>query len=112
MSASSPIAMRQFVCGIIKILFTPSRYVARTNVRKTSSVTRAPALRKILASPDRIPTTDKGFIRESIHVTIARPCWATPVSSEYLKLFMYSAFAANASANSSCGKLGMGFPFN
>ena len=48
---------------------------------------KAPALRKILASPDFIPTTESGLIRESMQVTIARPRAARPVNSLYLKLF-------------------------
>jgi hypothetical protein len=86
---------------MIKILLTPNKYVASTNVRKTSSVTRAPALRKILASPEFIPTTDSGLMRESMQVTMAKPFWAVPVSPEYLNVLMYSSLAANASANSS-----------
>jgi hypothetical protein len=36
-----------------------------------------------------------------MQVTIAKPFAADPVSSEYLKLFWYSAFAANKSPNES-----------
>jgi hypothetical protein len=43
-------------------------------------------------------------MRESIQVTIARPFWATPVSSEYLKDFTYSAFASVRSLKESAGK--------
>jgi hypothetical protein len=39
-----------------------------------------------------------------MQVTIAKPFWATPVSSEYLKDLMYSSFASRASLNESCGK--------
>jgi hypothetical protein len=33
--------------------------------------------------------TDKGLIRESMQVTIAKPFWATPVNPEYLNVLMY-----------------------
>jgi hypothetical protein len=39
-----------------------------------------------------------------MQVTIAKPLWAVPVRSEYLKLLMYSSFASRASLNESCGK--------
>ena len=46
-----------------------------------SSVTRAPALRRIFTSPALIPTIFKGSILESIQVIIASPFAARPVKS-------------------------------
>ena len=55
-SSSSPAAMRHFVCAITIARSTPSRCEASTSVRSTSSVTRAPAFRRIFASPGRRPS--------------------------------------------------------
>ena len=44
-----------------------------------SSVTRAPALRRIFTSPALIPTILNGSILESIQVTMAKPFAARPV---------------------------------
>jgi hypothetical protein len=71
-------AILQSVCSTTRIRSTPSRWVASTRVRSTSSVTRPPALRMILASPLARPSIAKGSIRESMQVTTASPRAAWP----------------------------------
>ena len=78
MAASSPDAIRQFVWGMTRTRSTPSSHVARTSVRSTSSVTRAPAFRRILTSPVCMPVICSGEMRESMQVTIASPRRAVP----------------------------------
>ncbi len=47
--------------------------MARISDRSTSSVTRPPALRRILASPGASPSMVNGSIRLSMQVTRANP---------------------------------------
>ena len=61
---------------------TPSRLAARMSERSASSVTRAPALRMILASPARSPSMASGSMRESMQVSTARPLAARPCMPE------------------------------
>ena len=77
-SSSVTLVIRQSVCATIITRSTPSRWVASTRVRSTSEVTRAPALRRIFASPLSSPSIRSGSMRESMQVTIARPRAARP----------------------------------
>ena len=74
--------MAQLVCWTTQTRVTPSRLTARTRDRSASSVTRAPALRMILASPARSPSMARGSIRESMQVKTARPLAAVPATPE------------------------------
>src|SRR4051812_20821262 len=69
----------------------------------TSSVTRAPALRKIFASPGCRPSMVNGSIRVSMQVTIASLRAARPARPASGKSRAYAALASSTSANSSCG---------
>src|SRR3954466_1330710 len=82
---------------------TSRRYVASTNVRKTSSVTRAPAFRMIFASPASRPSVASGSIRESMHVSRPRRRRARPSRPTLVKVFAYAALASRTSWKSSPG---------
>jgi hypothetical protein len=78
-------AILQSVCSTTMTRSTLSRWVARTSVRSTSSVTRPPALRRILASPFSRPSMDSGSMRESMQVMTASPRAACPGRPEKTK---------------------------
>ena len=90
MSSSVLSAIRHRVCGTTSTRFTPSRWAASTRVRSTSSVTRAPALRRILASPLASPSIRSGSIRESMQVRIATPRAATGARPAPAKVAAYA----------------------
>ena len=102
---SSPLAIQESVCRIINTWSTANKYVASTNVRSTSSVTRAPALRTIVASNDYMLTTAKGLIRESIHVATAKPRHAVPVNSSSFIGVAYFPLDENTSTTNPVGNL-------
>ena len=82
-SSSSVVpTIAQSVCCTMQTRVTPSRFTASTSERSASAVTRAPALRMIFASPARNPSSARGSMRESMHVSTARPLAATPATPE------------------------------
>ena len=62
-------------------------------------MTRAPALRRIFASPGAMPSIFSGSIRESMHVSTARPLAARGSSPASRNSCAYASLAASTSAN-------------
>ena len=89
----------QSVCATMQTRVTPSRFTARISDRSASSVTRAPALRMIFASPGRSPSMARGSMRESMHVRTASPLAAVPFTPESWNPVRYRTLAASRSSN-------------
>ena len=63
----------------------PNDAAASARPASTSSVTRAPAFRRILASPGSRPNTASGSMRESMQVTTASPSGPRPRSALFAR---------------------------
>src|SRR5580765_3600310 len=98
-SRSSGPTAAQSVCATTIARVTFSRSCASASAAITPSSTRAPALRRIFASPGTRPSIWSGSIRESMHVKTASPFPARPVKPLNEKCRVYSSFAARTSSN-------------
>ena len=99
MSWSVVKARAQSVCCMTTMRRTPSIQVARISERSTSRVTRPPALRRILASPGRSPSTGSGSMRVSMQVTRANPLAARAGSPTLSKRAAKRWFSSSRSSN-------------